>query len=92
MKPLWSSRQVDSKGRLTLGKSFANRTVIVEERDDVVLIRLGRVIPERECWLYENDAALEAVRQGLDQARRGELVDGPDLDAAAAIADQIPDD
>jgi hypothetical protein len=53
MKNNAHARNVDSKGRLTLGEAFANRTVLVEERGEgEVLIRLARVIPEREAWLY----------------------------------------
>lgn len=33
------------------------------------MIRLARVIPEREAWLYENGAALDAIRRALKQAR-----------------------
>jgi len=43
------SRSVDSKGRLTLGEAYANRAVIVEERQDgELLIKPARVIPETE--------------------------------------------
>jgi hypothetical protein len=44
------SRNVDAKGRLTLGEAFANRTVIVEEHGEgEVLVRLARVVPESEA-------------------------------------------
>jgi len=87
------SRNVDSKGRLTLGDSFANRTVIVEEQGDgEILVRLAKVIPQSEAWLYENPAALAAVRTGLDQAKKGKRVKGPDMAKARRIAGQIADD
>jgi hypothetical protein len=87
------SRNVDSKGRLTLGESFANRTVIVEERGDgEVLIRLARVVPEPEAWLYQNEEAMASVRRGLRQAHAGKFAKrGPDLRAAAELAKRIPD-
>ena len=67
-------KNVDSKGRLTLGESFANRTVIVEGRvGGEVVIRLARVVPEREAWLYENEPAEVSVRRGLKQARDGKF-------------------
>lgn len=86
------SRQADAKGRITLGARFANRILLVEERGDQVLVRLGRVVPESEAWLYENPKALGAVRRGLEQARARKFVDGPDLNAAAELADRLPDD
>lgn len=78
----------DSKGRVALGGHFANRAVIAEHRsDDEVVIRLVRVIPEREAWLYENPKALASVRRGLDQARKGMLAKNPpDMKKAAKFA------
>jgi len=87
------TKQADSKGRITLGESFANRTVLVERRDDEIILRLARVIPEREAWLYENNDALASVRKGLAQAKAGTFArKGPDLKAAAELADELQDD
>ena len=86
-------KSADSKGRVTLGGRFANRAVIVEHRsDDEVIVRLARVIPEREVWLYEHPKALASVRRGLDQARKGSVTKKPpDLKAAAKFAEQLKD-
>ncbi|MDQ3259249.1 MAG: hypothetical protein M3Q00_00450 [Pseudomonadota bacterium] len=86
-------KSTDSKGRVTLGAHFANRAVIVEHRgDDEVVVRLARVIPEGEAWLYENPKALASVRRGLDQARKGNVTKNPpDLKAAAKLAEQLED-
>ena len=88
-----SHKSTDSKGRVTLGGHFANRAVIVEQRsDDEVIVRLARVIPEREAWLYENPTALASVRRGLDQARKGNVAkNAPNLKAAAKLARQLED-
>jgi hypothetical protein len=87
------TKQADSKGRITLGEAFANRTVLVEQREDEIVVRLARVIPEREAWLYENTGALDSVRKGLAQARAGKFASrGPDLKAAAELADELQDD
>jgi hypothetical protein len=86
------TKNTDSKGRLTLGEAFANRTVIVEERGSELVIHLARVIPEGEAWLYDNPAALSAVRRGLKQARSRQLSDGPDLAKAAKMAEKLGDD
>jgi len=86
-------KTTDAKGRVTLGGHFANRAVIVEHQDDdSVVVRLARVIPEREAWLYENPKALAAVRRGLDQARKGTVAKAsPDLKAAAKLATRLQD-
>jgi len=92
MAKLAGTKHTDSKGRLTLGEAYANRTLIVEQRGTDIVIRLARVIPEREAWLYENPTALAAVRRGLKQARAGKLSDGPDLADAARLAEKLEDD
>jgi len=86
-------KNTDAKGRVTLGGHFANRAVIVEHRsDDEVIVRLARVIPEREVWLYENPKALASVRRGLDQARKGNVTKNPpDMKVAAKLAEQLED-
>ncbi len=83
----------DSKGRISLGKAIANRSVIILQTGEGVWeIQAARVIPERESWLYENDEALSRVRGGLKQAVAGRFAAGPpDLDADAALADSIDD-
>jgi hypothetical protein len=86
-------KSADSKGRVSLGGHFANRAVIVEHRsDDEVVVRLARVIPEGEAWLYENPKALASVRRGLDDARKGNVTKkAPDLKAAAKLAKLLED-
>lgn len=88
-----TTKTTDSKGRLTLGERFANRTVIVEEIDETeVRITLARVVPERELWLHENRDAAAAVRSGLADARAGRLTAAaPDLAADAALAERLAD-
>jgi hypothetical protein len=85
-------KTIDEKGRLTLGREYAGRTVRVEKDDDGILIKFYRVVPEREAWLWENETAKGIVDRGLHQARKGELSDGPDLAAALTFADSLPDD
>jgi hypothetical protein len=88
-KPAIHTKNTDSKGRITLGEAFANRTMIVEERGQEIVLRLARVIPEGEAWLYDNPTALAAVRRGLKQARSRELSDGPDLARAQKLAKKL---
>jgi len=86
-----TTKTTDSKGRLTLGERFANRTVIVEEIDETeVRITLARVVPERELWLHENREAAAAVHRGLADARAGRLTTPtPDLAADAALVERF---
>jgi len=78
-KPSTQTKTTDSKGRVTLGKAFANRTLLVERQGDRIVLRLARLIPESEAWLYESPEALAVVRKGLQKAKAGELSDGPKL-------------
>ena len=93
VRTLPSQKNADSKGRVTVGDRFANRAVIVEQRsEDEVVVRLARVIPERETWLDENLEALASVRRGLDLARKGEVAKNPpDMKAAVKLAAQLED-
>ncbi|MBX3384134.1 MAG: hypothetical protein KF864_11565 [Phycisphaeraceae bacterium] len=88
-----TTKDIDAKGRITLGASFANRTVIVEERGDEIVLKLARLIPEREAWLYENETALTSLRKGLKQAKAKKFAKkAPDLKAAAEFAASLQDD
>jgi len=92
MKMNITTKYADSKGRITLGKGFANRVIQIEELENGVILRPCRVIPEDESWLYDNKNALASVRNGLKQARAGEFVDGPDLTQSKSLADELLDD
>jgi hypothetical protein len=86
------TRNADAKGRVTLGERYANRTLLVEERGDEVVIRLARVIPEREAWLYRNKKAKGMVRRGLGQAKAGQSAKPPNLAAARRLLAKMPPD
>lgn len=59
MNPLSPKQQVKvigSNGQISLGKQFAGRQVIVEEREPGVwLIQAATVIPDRELWVHQPD-------------------------------------
>ena len=88
-----TTKTADSKGRITLGPRFANRTVIVEELDPTELrITLAQVIPQREVWLHKNSRAKAAVLRGLAEAKSGKAAkSSPDLDSDALLAEQLDD-
>jgi hypothetical protein len=83
-------KTIDEKGRLTLGRAFAGRTVQVDRKDDTLVVKFSRIVPDREAWLWENESAKELVDRGLRQARSGQLGDGPDLAAAFQFAESLP--
>ena len=85
-------RNVDARGRVTIGQEFAMQQVIITRLDDGFKITPAKTVPQNEAWLYENPKALAAVNEGLAQAAAGELSDGPDLAAGSAFADMIEDD
>ena len=85
-----SVAHVDSKGRVTLGKAFANQLVIIQEVTEGILeIMRAKAVPEPELWLYRNPVAIQMVMQGLEQAKAGTLVDGPDLRMMGRLAAEM---
>ncbi len=87
-----TTAQVDKKGRLTLGRRFAGKMVIVQNIDaSSVVVTAAVVIPEREAWLYQNKAALAAVRCGLQQARKRQFTIPAKPNDDEALARQLDD-
>ena len=55
-----SVKMIGANGQISLGKEFAGRQVLVEEREPGVwFVRTAIVIPENERWLHEPQAAAE---------------------------------
>lgn len=53
-----SVKVIGANGQISLGKDYAGRQVLVEEREPGVwLVRTAIVIPENERWLHEPQAA-----------------------------------
>lgn len=51
---------IGANGQISLGKQFAGRQVLVEEREPGVwIIRTATVIPDNERWLHEPQAAAD---------------------------------
>ena len=49
---------IDENGKISLGKQFAGRQVLVEEHEPGVwMVRTATVIPDNERWLHEPQAA-----------------------------------
>lgn len=71
----------DSKGRITLGPlaKGISSFVVSQERDGRLMLEPYKEIPAREAWLFENPAAIGAVRAGLGEAAQGRLNDRGDF-------------
>ena len=53
------TRTADSKGRVALGKEFANTPVIIKRvSPSEIRVIKARIVPESEAWLWENERAL----------------------------------
>ena len=58
-----SVKVIGQNGQISLGKEFAGRQVLVEEREPGVwLIRTAKVIPENEVWLHQPKASKDLRR------------------------------
>ncbi len=72
-EPYDDVKRIDALGRINLGKEHANETYAVEKQKDGTLILTPvAVIPKRELWLWENEKAMNAVKEGLEQSAKGE--------------------
>ena len=65
----------DSKGRITLGPwaKGVSSYIVHEDEDNRIVLEPQVEIPAREKWLFENPAALDRVRRGLDDAKAGRV-------------------
>lgn len=88
------TKKLDQKGRITLGQRYAGKTVLIDDSnpDCIKLIPVVH-IPESEAWLYENELALNQVRQGLAQARQRNFAESsPEVETHLEWLDEIDDD
>jgi hypothetical protein len=90
---IMETKTADSRGRINLGKEFANKTFLFTKSGETEMkLELAAVIPERELWLYRNPEAKALLEIGLGQAKTGNFsTSPPDLDADQALVDQLED-
>ena len=66
---------IGTNGQISLGKQFAGRQVLVEEREPGVwLIRTATVVPDNERWLQQPDA-MNDLRSALDWSSKNRADD-----------------
>ncbi len=79
LEPKASVKVVGANGQISLGKEFAGRQVLVEEREPGVwLIRTATVVPENERWLHEPKANDDLQRALLWAQRNAPGESDPD--------------
>jgi len=63
----------DAKGRISLGKLAQGFSSFRATQDSLgrIILEPFAEIPAREKWLFENQHALAAVREGLNQSAQG---------------------
>jgi hypothetical protein len=73
----------DSRGRVNLGKEFANKTFLIEKTGETEMkLELAAVIPEREMWFHKNPEAQAAVVGAIERLSAGQFAETPpDIDA-----------
>jgi hypothetical protein len=65
----------DAKGRIYLGQLAEGISgfKVEVDKDHRIILEPMVEIPAREKWLFDNKAALKSVKQGLEEAKKGEL-------------------
>ena len=71
--------KLDNRKRLGLdGARFPKNSTaysVYENEAGQIILDPVRLVPESELWLFDNKEALAAVREGIEQAGRGEVHD-----------------
>ncbi len=86
--PLHSSsvKVVGANGQISLGKQFAGRQVLVEEREaGVWLVRTAIVVPDNERWLHQPAAAAD-LAQALAWAQKNPPSDAEQVNTIKMLA------
>ena len=78
-----SVKVIGANGQISLGKEFAGRQVLVEEREPGVwMVRTALVIPENELWLHQPHVKAD-LENALDYATDNRPTGTADLDVFA---------
>jgi hypothetical protein len=71
-------KTADSRGRINLGKEFANKIFLFEKVGETEMkLELAAVIPDKELWLYRNPEAQKTVFEAIERVKAGEFADSP---------------
>ncbi len=84
-----SVKVIGANGQISLGKQFAGRQVLVEEREPGVwMVRTATVIPDNERWLHEPQAAAD-LRSALTWAAANPATDSNTDEFMKRLSDGI---
>lgn len=76
-----SVKVVGLNGQISLGKEYAGKQVLVEEREPGVwLVRTAIVVPENELWLHQPQVK-EGLQRALAHAASNKAQETTDIDA-----------
>ncbi|HDZ21662.1 hypothetical protein LCGC14_0340110 [marine sediment metagenome] len=79
-----TTEKLDKQGRLSLGPEYKYALVLVTHRSDgSLVVEPALAMPKRELWVHRGEAG-KSMARALDQARSGQFVDGPDVEADLA--------
>ncbi|MBV6274131.1 hypothetical protein KVP09_14605 [Alcaligenaceae bacterium CGII-47] len=77
---------VGANGQISLGKQYAGRQVLVEEREPGVwVVRTATVIPDNERWMHEPKAASD-LRAAITWSSAHEASDAEQGDVLSRMA------
>ncbi len=78
--------RADSRGRIPLGPKAVDADFRIDYRDDGSISLTPVVfIPEREAWLFRNEAAIAQVRAGLADAQAGRVLEAGSFEQYADL-------
>lgn len=76
-----SVKVVGLNGQISLGKEYAGKQVLVEEREPGVwMVRTALVIPENELWLHQPQVK-ESLQRALAHVATNKTEETDDIDA-----------
>ena len=71
--------KLDDRKRIGLGETRSRKGTaaysVYQNKAGQIILDPVRLVPESEMWLFKNKKALAAVREGIEQAGRGEVHD-----------------
>jgi hypothetical protein len=71
-------KTADSRGRINLGKEFANQIFIFEKVDaGEMKLELATVVPDKELWFYRDPEAQRTVFEAIERVKAREFVEPP---------------